>query len=203
MNTDRYDAPLLELNQILHHANVSQINRGEFFGYFLDHLIHRYIQIQDGRGDQFNANLFPAGTRKSLDLMVQRLAALVCTSDPVEVAADLLHIVVQTIKGITGTGITQGMSLFLKGCIVKTLTKIQELPDTSLGNDPKDRVMASRRRIIALGVLTDALGYSWLYRENCRIDNLQAVDCVGGAKVYREPIGDRLVPEGCNSLTKI
>jgi hypothetical protein len=157
MNTERYDVLILELSQIVNSSNVSCATKGEFFGYFLDHLIHRYIQIQEGRGDQFNANLFPAGTRKSLDLMVQRLSSLVGTSDPVEVSTDLRHIIAKVLDGIAGT--TPGMSLFLKGCVCKTLTKVQAALDTSLGLDPKDRVMASRRRIIALGILAELLNH--------------------------------------------
>lgn len=163
MNTERYNTPILELVQIINSANVSQINKGEFFGYFLDHLVHRYIQIPEGKGDQFNAHLFPASIRKSLDLMVQRLAALISTSDPMEMSTDLNYVITQAMDGFASPGITPGMKLFLKGCICKTMTKVQEPSDGTLGNDPGDRVMASRRRVIALGVLSDLLNHPFTY----------------------------------------
>jgi len=159
MSTERYDNVILEIVQVINSANVSQTHKGEFFGYLLDHLIHRYVQMPEGRGDQFNANLFPAGTRKALDLLVQRLASLICTSDPVEMAKDLRYIIVKVIDGVSAQNVAVGMNLFLKGCICKTLTKVQQVSDSALGTDSKERVMASRRRVIALGVLTDVLSH--------------------------------------------
>jgi len=154
MSTEKYDTNILELVQVIQSSNVSQTNKGEFFGYFLDRLIHRYVQTQPGRSDQFNANLFPAGTRKSLELLADRLATQVGSADPVEAATDLRHVIVGVLEYLSADQ-SDGTILFLKGCLHKVISKIDANLDTSLGGDPKDRVTASRRRVVALGVLAD------------------------------------------------
>jgi len=60
--------------------------------------------------------------------------------------------------------VSSGMSLFLKGSVHKIMYKIQTALDIALNSDPQERVMASRRRVVALGVLSDALwhcGETW------------------------------------------
>src|SRR5271157_5452870 len=88
MSNEQYDATILELVQLITSASVSQMGKAEFFGYTLDHMIHHYVQIQEGRSDRFNADLFPHDTRKSLDLLTHRLAALVGAEDPLEAAPE-------------------------------------------------------------------------------------------------------------------
>ena len=66
MSNEQYDATILELVQLITSASVSQMGKAKFFGYTLDHMIHHYVQIQEGRSDRFNADLFPTGTRNSL-----------------------------------------------------------------------------------------------------------------------------------------
>lgn len=154
MSTEKYEVAVLELAQVIMSANVSQTNKGEYFGYFLDRLIHRYVQTQPGRSDQFNANLFPSGTRKSLELLADRLATQVGSADPVEAATDLRHVIVRVLEHLADQQ-SDGTVLFLKGCLHKVISKIDTNLDTSLGGDPKDRVTASRRRVVAIGVLAD------------------------------------------------
>jgi hypothetical protein len=50
-----------------------------------------------------------------------------------------------------------GLSLFLKGSIYKIMYKVQVAFDMAVNADPQERVMISRRRVVALGVLSDAL----------------------------------------------
>lgn len=158
MSNEQYEAPIQELVQLITSANVSPMGKAEFFGYTLDHLIHHYVQIQEGPTDRFNADLFPPGTRSSLDLLTHRLAALVGAKDPLEAAKDLHHVISRLLEAIlTLPNVSFGMSLFLKGSIQKTMYLIQPALDTTLKSDPEKRVMTSRRRVVALGVLSDAL----------------------------------------------
>ena len=152
MSTEKYDTAISELVQLINSSNVSLATKGEFFGYFVDRLVHRYIQMADAKTDQFNANLFPAGTRKGLDLLIGRLATLLGAADPVDTATDLRHVIQQVAIQVC-TQTPSGFGMFLQGCVHRTLAKIQLPLDTSLGADPKDRVMASRRRVVATGVL--------------------------------------------------
>jgi len=48
MSNEQYDATIDDLVQLITSASVSQMGKGEFFGYTLDHLIHHYVQIQEG-----------------------------------------------------------------------------------------------------------------------------------------------------------
>ena len=158
MSNQEYDSIILELVRLITSASVSQIGKAEFFGYALDHLIHHYVQIQEGRSDRFNADLFPPGTRHSLDLLTHRLAALVGAEDPLEAAKDLHYVVSRLLEAMLALpNVSFGMSLFLKGSIHKIMYKIQAALDIGLNSDPQERVMASRRRVVALGVLSDAL----------------------------------------------
>lgn len=158
MSNEKYDPTIMELVQLITSANVSQMGKAEFFGYTLDHLIHHYVQIQEGRSDRFNADLFPPQTRKSLDLLTHRLAELVGPEDPLEAAKDLHYVITRLLEAIlTLPDVSFGMSLFLKGSIHKTMYKIQNALDVALNSDPQERVITSRRRVVALGVLSDAL----------------------------------------------
>ena len=65
MSNPEFDAPIERLVQLITSARVSQMGKAEFFGYTLDHLIHHYVQTQEGRSDRFNADLFPIETRKA------------------------------------------------------------------------------------------------------------------------------------------
>ena len=158
MVNEKFDATILELVQLITSASVSQMGKAEFFGYTIDHLIHHYVQIQEGRSDRFNADLFPPGTRASLDRLTHKLAALVGPEDPLEAAKDLHYLIGHLLEAILALpDVSFGMSLFLKGSIHKTMYKIQTALDSALNPDPQERVIASRRRVVALGVLSDAL----------------------------------------------
>jgi len=158
MDTERYDAAILELIQLITSANVSPMGKAEFFGYTLDHLIHHYVQMQEGRSDRFNADLFPPGIRSSLDVLTHRLAVLIGAEDPLEAAKDLHYVITRLLDALLALpNVSFGMSLFLKGSMQKTMYKIQTALDIALSSDPQQRVMASRRRVVALGVLSDAL----------------------------------------------
>jgi hypothetical protein len=158
MNTDKYEENISELVALITSADVSQMGKAEFFGYTLDHLIHHYVQIEEGPSDRFNADLFPAGTRKSLDLLTHRLAGLIGGEDPLEAARDLHHVIRRLLEAMLALpDVSFGMSLFLKGSMQKIIYKIQNALDIALSSDPQQRVMASRRRVVALGVLSDAL----------------------------------------------
>jgi hypothetical protein len=158
MSNEKYDATILELVQLITSASVSQMGKAEFFGYTLDHLIHHYVQVQEGRSDRFNADLFPPGTKASLDLLTHRLAALVGPEDPLEAAKDLHYAISRLLEAMLALpNVSYGMSLFLKGSIHKIIYKIQNTLDIALSSDPQERVMVSRRRVVALGVLSDAL----------------------------------------------
>ena len=158
MSNEQLDAPILELIQLITSASVSQMGKAEFFGYTLDHLIHHYVQIKEGRSDRFNADLFPPGTRNSLDLLTHRLAALVGPEDPLEAAKDLHYVISRLVEFMLALPhVSFGMSLFLKGSFQKIMYILQSDMDTALNSDPQQRVNASRRRVVALGVLSDAL----------------------------------------------
>jgi hypothetical protein len=158
MNNEKYDPTIIQLVQLIISSEVSQMGKAEFFGYTLDHLIHHYVQIQEGRSDRFNADLFPPGTRNSLDLLTHRLAALVGPEDPLEAAKDLHYVIsrlLEAMLALPNAGF--GLPLFLKGSIHKIMYLMQSALDMTLKADPQERVMASRRRVVALGVLSDAL----------------------------------------------
>jgi len=158
MSNEKYDETIQELVQLITSASVSQMGKAEFFGYTLDHLIHHYVQIEEGRSDRFNADLFPPGTRKSLDLLTHKLAALVGAEDPLEAAKELHYVISCLLVAMLDLpNVSFGMSLFLKGSIHKAMHKIQTALDSALSSDPQERVRASRRRVVALGVLSDAL----------------------------------------------
>jgi hypothetical protein len=158
MDNEKYDATIVELITLITSANVSQMGKAEFFGYTLDHLIHHYVQIQEGRSDRFNADLFPPGTRNSLDVLTHRLAALIGPEDPLEAANDLHYVIRRLLEAMLSMeGAGDGLRLFLKGSIHKIMYLMQAALDSSFPADPQLRVMASRRRVVALGVLSDAL----------------------------------------------
>ena len=176
MDNEQYDAVIVELIQLITSAKVSQMGKAEFFGYTLDHVIRHYVHIAEGRSDRFNADLFPPGVRNSLDVVAHRLAALVGPEDPLEAAKDLHYVILRLLQAVfslpnmslgvfsqpnvsPGVSYFLGMSLFLKGSIQKTMYEIQTALDVPFSADPQERVIVSRRRVVALGVLSDALGH--------------------------------------------
>ncbi len=160
MISDKYDPTILELVELITSASVSQMGKAEFFGYTLDHLIHHYVQIQEGRSDRFNADLFPRGTKNSLDALAHRLAALIGPENPLEAASDLHYVIRRLLESMLAMpDAGEGLRLFLKGSLHKIMDIMQADLDITLRAEPQQRVMASRRRVVALGVLSDALGH--------------------------------------------
>ena len=158
MDHAQYDSTIADLLAVITSANVSIMGKAEFFGYTLDHLIHHYVQMPEGPSDRFNADLFPPGTKNSLDVLTHKLAALIGTEDHLEAARHLHSAVSRILEAILALpNASFGMSLFLKGSMYKIMFLLQSAFDTTLKASPQERVTASRRRVVALGVLSDAL----------------------------------------------
>ena len=158
MSNEKYDTTIQELVGLITSATVSPMGKAEFFGYTLDDLIRHYVQIREGRSDRFNADLFPPGTKASLELLTHKLAVLVGPEDPLEAAKDLHYVISRLLEAILALpNVSYGMSLFLKGSLHKTMHTIQIDMGNDSSSDPQKRMMASRRKVVALGVLSDAL----------------------------------------------
>ena len=101
---------------------------------------------------------FPSRRGKRADQLAHRLAAFVGGEDRLEAAKDLHDVISRLLEAmLTLPNVSSGTSLFLKGSIHKIMYKIQATLDSALSSDPQERMMASRRRVVALGVLSDAL----------------------------------------------
>lgn len=150
----KFEAVINETLGLIGGANVPQTSKVEFFGFFIDVLARRYVQVQAASNASFNAYLFPDATRKHLVELAGKIATLIGSGDPLEAAGELNYAISSVLWGLSKNG-SYGLRVFLSGSIRKVLNDLAAAGYTPA--EQKEKVMTSRRYVIALGVLNDVL----------------------------------------------
>ncbi len=160
MSLEKYSDSINELVSVITESNVPAIQKGEFFGYAVDRLVHQYVQIPDAaRIEASLAAHFPAGMRKQIEVHAGKLSTLIGSSDPMNMGEQMFQ-VIDEIWSRVGVVLnaTPGFRVYTKGAIGRTLHRVQSTPDNALAEDAKERIMASRRRVMAIAVLYELVG---------------------------------------------
>jgi hypothetical protein len=132
--------------------------QGEYFGFYVNRLVRRFLNAPDYTGASFNSNFFNEEKKKALINAADKAAAMLNRTDPISAAGDLNYSITAPLWGILGDaeGVTDaryGTRAYLKGIIIK----IRESIETVNTGSQRDATLAFRRHLIIKGVLDDVL----------------------------------------------
>jgi hypothetical protein len=157
-----------ELVRVVADQTKSFYVQGEYWGYFVNRLVKRYLRLPDVESEaatSFNARAFPEPVRKALNSYTDKMVPLIDSGDPINSAGDLNYAISSVLWGIAGdcqglaaTG--YGQRAYLKGIV----QKIEETVLPLYGTGNADSVMNFRRHIVVKGVLGDVLD-EWYVRK--------------------------------------
>jgi len=151
----KFETVIKDATSLIGGANVPQTSKVEYFGFFIDVLARRYVQVTGAPNSSFNAYLFPDATRKQLIEVAGKVATLIGSGDPMEASGELNYAISSILWALSDNA-NYGLRVFLSGTIRKVLNDLA-FASANTSSDPKEKVMTSRRYIIALGVLNDVL----------------------------------------------
>lgn len=138
----------------LNDPNDNPYVKGEFFGYFVNRLVRKFLGSPDYVNPAFNSSFFNEGKKKALSNAADSIAALLSRADPISSAGNLNYSISAVYWGLLGeakafSAVGYGMRAYLNGIIDKIIDQIQTL---NAGNQ-KDATMAFRRHLVIRGVL--------------------------------------------------
>lgn len=157
--TDRnkFETPIKQVLTVLT-GPESDYTKGEYFGYFVNRLVRRFMMIQEGVEVSFNSTFFDDTKRKTLQVGADSMAALINRSDPINSAGDLNYVITATLWGFMGASAKfpqarYGMRAYLKGILEAIMHELKAPP----GGNQSDITQAHRRNLITRGVLSDVI----------------------------------------------
>jgi hypothetical protein len=148
--------------KIIGGSGKSPYIQGEYFGFWVNRLVKRYLRIPDIESESatsFNARSFPEPTKKSLLVWGDKTCSMIDGLDPIKASGDMNYAISAVLWGITGDaeGIDEagyGVRSYLLSILDKIRGTIVPLPGP--GNN-SDSVMNFRRHLVVRGVLNDVI----------------------------------------------
>lgn len=142
---------------VLNDANDNPYLKGEFFGYFVNRLVRRFLGTSDYTNAAFNSTFFNESKRKTLENSADSIAVLLNRSDPMSGAGELNYAVSAVYWGFMGSAsgfnsVGYGMRAYLNGVVDKVKDRLDTNQTHTIGNQ-KDATMTFRRHIVICGVL--------------------------------------------------
>jgi hypothetical protein len=132
--------------------------KGEYFGFFVNRLVKKFLIDPDYTLNTFNSIYFNEGKKKVLINVADSIGAMINRSDPIASAGDLNYAITSVLWGFMGDAeghavVGYGMRCYLRAIIDKIAQSIESVNSGS----QKDVAMAFRRHLIAKGVLGDVV----------------------------------------------
>ncbi len=139
-------------------ANDSQYVVGEYFGFFVNRLVRRFLGDPQYGRNTFNSAFFAPDKKKALQNSADSIATSLVRQQPMESAGDLNYSITALYWGLLGesanlTSARYGMRAYLTGI----LGKIYETIDSVNTGSQRDVTMGFRRHVIIRGVLLDVI----------------------------------------------
>jgi hypothetical protein len=151
----------------------NQYLKGEYFGYFLNRLVKRFMR-QPFQGPSFNSTFFNVNKLKMLDASVEAISVAFNTNDVLNAAGEINYVVTAILWGFLGdsewfTSANYGMRAYMTGIIQKIYASV-ESPNSG---SQADAAMSFRRHLIVRGVLQDVLSETYRLKtgtyEDCKM----------------------------------
>ena len=157
IDRERFEQHITSVLGIMNDTNDNPYIKGEFFGYFLNRLVRKFIGTADYTAPAFNSTSFNLSKKKTLENAADSIAALVNRSDPNTGAGDLNYSVSAIYWGFLGackdfSSASYGMRAYMNGIVDKVLSQIGNIEIATAGSK-SDATMAFRRHIVVRGVL--------------------------------------------------
>jgi hypothetical protein len=152
---NKFEKPIAEILGILSDNTDNFYTKGEYFAYFVNRCVKRFLSDPEYVQNSFNSAFFNESKKKSLSNAADSIAALINRSDPIAGAGDLNYAISSVIWGFLGEAkgfhkIGYGIRAYLDGI----LEKIKESVETVNNGSQKDSTMAFRRHLVIKGVLS-------------------------------------------------
>jgi hypothetical protein len=147
-----------EVLGILKDQNDSFYVKGEYFAYFVNRCVKKFLVDPDFTQNTFNSANFNEGKKKTLMNAADSVAAVINRADPIAGAGDLNYAITAVMWGFLGEAegfpkIGYGIRAYLEGILDKIKDSIESV---SSGNQ-KDSTMAFRRHLVIRGVLSHVM----------------------------------------------
>lgn len=162
--TDRnkFAIHIQEVLGILADSNDTFYIKGEYFGYFTNRCVKRFLSDPDFQQNSFNSANFNESKKKTLMQAADSMAAMLNRSDPVNAAADLNYVITTVLWGYLGLAkgfpaANYGAWAYLRGIVERVHDTVATV---NLGSQ-RDMTMAFRRHLVIRGVLGDVISETY------------------------------------------
>lgn len=140
---------------VLNDPNDNPYLKGEFFGYFINRLIRKFLGTPDYTAPAFNSSFFNESKRKALENAADSIAASLNRSDPMSAAGEMNYAISAVYWGFLGDSTAfalagYGARAYMNGVIDKIMSQIETV---AVSGNNKDATMAFRRQLVIRGVL--------------------------------------------------
>ena len=155
---EKFKNHITEAVKVVISENVNQYTRGEYFGFFVNRLVRRFLGDPEYVRSSFNSTFFAETHRKTLEHTADSIAASINRSTPIESAGQLNYAISAVYWGVMGnfkdaSTARYGMRAYLTGI----LEKIRSTIDTVNVGNQSDMTMAFRRHLVIRGVMDHVL----------------------------------------------
>lgn len=152
---EKYNGFIESTLGVLNDPNDNPYLKGEFFGYFINRLVRKFLGTPDYTAPAFNSSFFNESKRKSLENAADSVAASLNRSDPMSAAGDMNYTISAIYWGFLGDcdkffRANYGTRAYLNGVLDKIMSQIETV---SVSGNNKDATMAFRRQLVIRGVL--------------------------------------------------
>jgi hypothetical protein len=143
---------------ILKDQNDSFYVKGEYFAYFVNRCVKKFLVDPDFQQNTFNSVNFNEGKKKTLMNAADSIAAVIDRADPIAGAGDLNYAISAVMWGFLGEAegfpkIGYGIRAYLEGILDKIKDSIESVSNGS----QKDSTMMFRRHLVIRGVLSHVM----------------------------------------------
>lgn len=147
-----------EVLGVLRDANDPMYVKGEYFGYFANRLVKKFLGDPNYVAQSFNSAFFNESKKKTLANSADSMAAIIHKSDPLNSAGDLHYALSAVYQGFLGMAEgfkkgNYGLKVYLRGI----LEKVMQTMETVNTGSQSDMAMTFRRHLIIRGVLADVV----------------------------------------------
>lgn len=151
----KFASSIQEVLGVLKDSNDTFYVKGEYFGYFVNRCVKRFLADPDYTQNSFNSMFFNESKRKALSNAADSIAAMINRADPIAGAGDLNYAISAVMWGFLGEAegfpkIGYGIRAYLEGILDRIKCSIETV---STGSQ-KDATMAFRRHLVIRGVLS-------------------------------------------------
>lgn len=162
----KFNESIYEVMGILSDTNDTPYIKGEYFGFFLNRLVRRFLADPNYTQNSFNSAMFNESKKKTLINASDSIAAMINRSDPI-VSAGELHYAVSAIMfgyfGGAGLGkLPYGVMTYWIGIVERVAAALDTY---NTGGSQRDVTMAFRRQLVIRGVLSNvvrAINHTWI-----------------------------------------